>query len=481
MTPLWALFFFASTGAFANSEKALTEEVLLERFREKSIGQRVVRAQTAQRSLESNLIQETFQPRLYSSAQYKQSNELPFSPFQPVISPYQEVTVGAEKKVSVGAKLAVETFATQFSIPAVPANDATQMGARLKADFDLWKNFLGQMDRAQLKLSAAKLSRSEQEKNRGQKQKENEIRKVFWSLAASEQSIRLSRELVRSAERQLADAEKRRRAGAADAGEVAKYRSQLESRKTANLLFQYEKERLLEVLDNSLDEFRASTWFLDPKYLDTKRAEIVACVLEISAQDKLNPEYTSADEIVSSLEAETSAEIVIAKKHSDIDVSLFGQAQLIANGNSYSQARSQLGKQGRSAYVVGVNLSIPLGGTKSQSESYLLAAKSNLLEAESIGLSNQIASSHRTMLQSIELLKQGLTSQEENSKNLQLSYQEVERKYRQGRVPVTTLVTEQDSLFQSELSEISLRKQIIHTVLDYLSAFDRFPCKWNKI
>jgi hypothetical protein len=124
---------------------------------------------------------------------------------------------------------------------------------------------------------------------------------------------------------------------------------------------------------------------------------------------------------------------------------------------------------------------MPLGSDSKASEKALVTAKKNSLLAQSQTLNNEIESSFLTMTKSLALLNQGLQSQEANSENLKISYKEMERKFQQGRVPVATLISEQDALFQSELQEISFRKQIAHLLLDYLSVFSSFPCQWNQL
>jgi uncharacterized protein (DUF2132 family) len=110
-----------------------------------------------------------------------------------------------------------------------------------------------------------------------------------------------------------------------------------------------------------------------------------------------------------------------------------------------------------------------------------VALKRNSIEAQKMSLKNELRSTHDTMLKSIELLNSGLSRQIENSKSMDISYREMLRKFRQGRVPVTTLVLEQDALFQSQLQEISIKKTISHVLLDYFSVFNSYPCSWNQI
>ncbi len=465
----------------AGRTQLLSEETVLKLFRESSVAARQESAISAQTQLDSSLTDEAYQARAYSSFNLKRSKEEAPNIYQPVLSPYQDWNVGVEKRLPLGTKAGVEAFGTKYSFRDGPVNNATQVGLRATAELDLWKNIFGALDRAQLQSAGARAQRSKIEMNLNLKRQELRVRKAFWSFVAASRSIDLSEQLVKTAQLQLRDVRGRAREGAADKGEVARYQSQLESRNTSKLLFLYEREVVMQAFEQDFKSFQSSQWVVDNPSLVQKEQQISACLDTIAGHLTPNLDYTAYDEIIGLVRAETDSELKVAKKHSDIDVALVGQYQTTGVDTSYDRARQEIQDEARGGYLVGLKVSVPIGGAKKQSETLLLRAKKDSLEAKAESLSNDLRSQHETMLKAILYLRLGLKGQVENTRNLTINYQEMQRKYRQGRIPVSTLILEQDSLFQSQLNEINLRKQITHVVLDYFSVFNEFPCAWNKI
>jgi outer membrane protein TolC len=461
--------------------KPLTEEGILALFRKQSVSAKAASAKAAATDLEAKLQTEAYQPRLSSQLNWRRSNERPLNPFQPVQNPYEDWNLGVAKRLPVGLNLGASVFGTQYSFRDGSANDATELGAKVRADFDLLKNFLGRLDRTQLTIAGTKEFRAGLEEKLQNKQAELQIRKGFWSFVSLERSLVLAKELIKSAERQLNDALARSRAGAADPGEVARYQAQLASRNSSLLIFQYEREQVLKAIAQEIPDFRISEWKMNETSTNGKQEAVQSCISKISQQKAPDPSYSNLTQIIGAWEKQKEAEINLSQSHGGPDLQLTAQHQITGSGNSYTLARSRATEEKRSATALGLTLTLPFGGADTRSRKSLERARADGIEAELSRLKNSIAAQHESMMTAMALLALGLKNQEANSSSLDLSYREMQRKYRQGRVPVSTLVLEQDSLFQSRLREIDLRKQITHLVLDYFLVFDNFPCLWNQI
>lgn len=470
-------FFFASHVAYGD---VLTEEKVLELFRSQSTLQMRTKSAKSQSELTASLVKEMYQPRLETSINYRKTDELGGS-FQPFLSPSTELSLGVVKKTSLGMALDAKIFGDQSSLQNGSIKDETRVGARLGLQVDLWKNIFGRLDRATLASAEATRKRLEIQNSITEKSQENLLRKIYWSLVSVEESIALSKELLKSAEKQAADAEQRLRAGISDRGEVAKYKSQTESRRGSLLLYQNERELLLQEFEKVFTGFQSSQWKVTLANRVQKESEIEKCLVKIKSQPEADRQATFFDESVELLKQEQEAELVLAKKHSDVDVSLIGQVQTSGLGTGASAAQDNFRKDRKSGYGVGLQVSIPIGSVQSNSEKYLIAVKENLLSAEAAELENQLKSTHNTIVKSISLLYQGISAQQANSNSLKVSVEEMQKKYRQGRIPISAVTLEQDSYFQSKLQEITLKKQIAHTMLDYFSVFTEFNCQWNLI
>jgi outer membrane protein TolC len=151
------------------------------------------------------------------------------------------------------------------------------------------------------------------------------------------------------------------------------------------------------------------------------------------------------------------------------------------SNNSYSAAFDHLVDKKQTSTVIGLELDIPLGSKSSHTEQALIQAKRNEIEAQYEQLQSDLTASFQTMESNLLILQKGLRNQADTSTNLTISYRDTLKKFDQGRVPLSVVITEQDALFQSELQELTLRKQITHTLLDYFAVFSEFPCSWNQI
>lgn len=471
----------ASSIGFAQGPQKLTEESLVQMARTQSVAAKGALASEAAVSLNASLNDETYQTRLVTGFNARRTDEEPMTQFQPNLTPFEDWRLELEKKFPLGVSSKVGVFGSQYSLQNGDVKSATQVGVKVGAQIDLWKNLFGKIDRAQLQSQNSKRVRAELQNQVSIKKGENEIRKLYWSLIAAEQSLELSEKLVQSAEKQVLDVKKRAAEGAADAGEVARYQSQVESRKSSVLLYRYEKEMLMSGLRRSLTGFDPNQWSLELIVSPTKEASVLQCLNSVAKLSQIDVNNTLLDDMLSALREETSNEIKIAKTHSDINVQLAGEYQTTGVANSYKDANTRLNDKKFDGYAVSLNLIWPLGKADNKSEKLLLQLKENSLEVEAVNLENDLQVTHASVIQSLKLLQAGLGHSQENSKNLERSYRSMEQKFKQGRVSVSQLIFEQETLFQSKLQEISLKKQITHALLDYLSVFGAHPCSWNQI
>ncbi len=461
--------------------QVLTEKKVIELHRAESLRNQSLGAQKASADLSASLLDESFSARLKAQMNYAHSGEKALNSFQPVISPAEDWTVAIEKRLQRGVGVSAGVFGSQTSATDGSFTDATQVGVRAQVSLDLWKNFWGRIDHNQTLSQQAQKKRAQLDYEMQLRRSEVEVRKVFWSLVAIDQSIELSRQLLKSAEKQLEDALKRQSAGVADRGEVARYRSQVDSRNSSLLIFQYEKALLYQALEKSWKDFRSAGWSVDVNESEKQLPQVQQCIVAISSQKSPPEEGSAYDEMVALLKQELEAETAIARAHGDIDLQLLAQAQTTGVSDSFSRAQKDLNEEKRAGYGVGLKLTVPLGASSRESETLLIAVKKNSLEAQQLSLKKDLESTHGTMVKALELLSQGLKNQIQNSQNLQVNYQEVQRKFQQGRIPVSTMILEQDALFQSQLQEISFKKQLAHAVLDYFQVFHQFSCFWNQL
>jgi len=471
-----SVLLFAFSSQASVSKKNLTEEQFVELFQKKSVLEKQNEAQRAQGELVQFSAQEIYSPKLKIQHLQKRTDEKASS-LQPLVTPYQETSVSIEKKIPIGIALSAGLFGNQSSLQNGSVNDDTQFGLQVSASVDLWKNIFGKLDKEILQSSENKNRFAKLNSDLQTKKNELFARKIFWSIIASENSYQLSQQLLKSSEKQLQDAIKRQKVGLADTGDVAKYRSQVESRRGQLLLFEYEKQQLALQLEKTITGFKVSDWQFFSE--DSKQSQIASCLAQIKKSTTVK--YSSLEDLLEELKKESVSEIKISESYSDIDLALTTQWQITGRATGYSAARDNFNTDKKSGYSVGLLLTIPLGDSTQNVEQTQIKVKKNNYAAQIESLENELSASHSNMLKSLNLLSEGLNSQQQNSENLKTSFSAIQRKFQQGRVPLGTLILEQDFLFQSELQEISLKKQIAHATLDYFSIFNKFPCDWNQL
>jgi outer membrane protein TolC len=471
---------FSAWSALAQN-RVLTEQELVRLSLEGSIPNKGLDAKAAGESASLSATREMFGPRLKASAGRLQSRETPVTIFQPTLSPIDEYSTSIQQKIPYGLSLEGGVFASQRSAVDRSFEDATQVGAKLALRLELLKNRFGSLDHAQLDAAESRHKRVELETRISKKQQEVAIRKLYWSLVANAQSLELSKKLEESATRQLKYAEDRGRIGAADIGEIARYKSQLQSRLGSILLFEHEREMLWQALQSQIKDFSPAQYQLDVVGLMSTQGAVTQCLDKVLSSKNLDLETSLYDEVMASYKDELGHEVKAAQQHASPQLAFVGSSQITGTKDDYSGSFDDLKDEKRSSYFIGLELEIPLGGKSHRTEESLILSKKSGLEAQYEQLESELAATFQTMEKNLKILQKGLQNQIANSENLDISYRETLKKFDQGRIPLSLAINEQDALFQSELQELTFKKQIAHTLLDYFAVFTEFPCSWNLL
>jgi len=458
----------------------ITEKSLLKMAQESSPVLQGLEAKNQAAQLAQSTLDAEFETRLTASTRYAESREEGLADFIPVFSPERETILGLSKKLPVGMNLSVNAFTSQISAGNV-INRATRTGAEVNLEVDLLKNFFGRIDRFKLKEREFSQEKAELERELGGKEFEMDLRKLYWSMVANQLSLDLSQQLVKSARVQLKDAQKRSRAGAADSGDVARSRAQLLSRESSVYLFKYQKEQLEFQLKKLVPAVVDKNFSVNPSGIDEAVYGILACVKAITADAEGKPDYSSYYSVIDLTEKQYEAERRQAEATGDWDVKL--QAGLRSSGvdQGYVPSRDEFINDPRDGHSVGLQISIPLEGDLADAEAAQKRMVENKFKSEIRTLELQVEETHKQVSKSLILLQEAAAALNANVDNLQTSLKSTQRKYRQARVSINELISEQDQLFSSQLNEISTKLQVIHALYDYFKVFNTHPCPMNKI
>jgi hypothetical protein len=459
----------------------LDESRVLQEFRGSAPVRRQIELSVLEKTLATDMQQESYAPQLYGSIAQRQTKEDPLTPMMPLNERQELFAVGIRQRLPYGTSIDGSIFGSQSDGSNDMYENATQSGLKVAARVNLLKNPLGELDRQTLELTHKQRDRAELESRVTLHAAEARIRKAWWGLVATWQSLQLSRELIASADKQLRDTKQRLRLGVADRGEVARQEAQVAGRQASSLLYEYELEVAFEALAKAVPTIERQRWTLGPASIGNVESAVKECMATIMQRPTVDPSMTLTDEIVASLGDEARAESLIATKHDAAELSLVADVQSTGVDDGWTGSADKLAEERKTGWGLGLEFVMPLGETPRRTEATLAALKRDALSARSEELAAEMAATHASALRSLNLLTQGLATQQANTRGLAASLRETKIKFDQGRVPVGTIILEQDALFQAELQEIALRRQIAFAVLDYMAVFTQTPCAWNKI
>ncbi len=421
-----------------------------------------------------------YQWSLGASSKYTETNEQPLLPQIPIFSPVKTGDLFVKKNLSYGVSTKTGMEAIQQSSLANGIDNRTTTRVFAQADISLWKNLFGRLSRSMLVSQQLVDARAELTRDIEKHAHEIQVRKIYWSLVANERSSKVTQELLTTAERQLKEAKRRRKNSVADKAEVARYQAQLSTRKSQLLVQKFERESILTQLRVTVPELNAKNIILPSIDSKATQAKVMKCVEVILKAKSLPIENSKYDEIIAVLRMQKEALSYANNAIDNPDLKLIAKLMTTGVGSSYGNSSSDFANNNRSGFQVGINLNIPLGGDLKRQRDSALVRDHMALNAEEEQIQASMIASHSAILKNIDYLIQAAHAQRASSEALRLRVKEVHKKFRQARVSVTELVTDQDDLLNSELSTIQTQLAILNSLFNYFEIFTETPCDINR-
>ncbi|MBN21235.1 MAG: hypothetical protein CL678_08095 [Bdellovibrionaceae bacterium] len=423
----------------------------------------------------------------YSSAGIRGTKERALLEFSPVFSPIRTGQIGVKKQFQYGVSLDANVSVDQRSATSslFTISNGTTLSGQLSLSFDLWKDFLGRTSSSKLTDLEMSAQRAVWEEKINIHLFKINVRRLYWRLVANQESQILTESLLKTAEVQLKDAEKRQANSIADSSEVARYQSQVADRK-ANLVFlNYQKNILVQDLKNLLPQLKKESLELKPYDLDQTVQQVLACTKKISEFKEAPLENTYYDEILKTLEKQKTVRLKADRAYNDIDLKLNTQLGTTGvdagNGTgTLSGAFSDLSGRNRMGYAVGLELTVPLSASKNRTQRMQELRDQYQLDAEQVELKTKIEVAHRQLLESMNSLTQVVRLQRKNSEFLRKRLKGLRKKYNQARIDVSTLVNDQSAQLSADLSVIESQTHVLNALFEYLSIFTQTPCEFNR-
>lgn len=483
----------AAASASAETLK-VNESVLLEKASKGAPQLDQIQASFESVNIRNNEEREKFGPELFGRGAYSETHERALISFSPVFTPIKQAQIGVRQRVGKG--FSVETYAQSDQRSAKSSvlgkiDNATTTTFAFTMQMDLWKNLFGRLDQAKLKSLEAEKKKAVIEKDIQMKSFKISLRRLYWSLVANQQSLKISEELLVSAKRQANELAQRFRNSVAEADEVARANAQVASREGTITFLKYQRETYYTQLKNLLPELAQYQLELDKYDLGNTLDEVLSCAAVISSEKSVPYQNTQYDEAVAMLREMRTQQAVYNSHYADADVRLFGTVKSTGVGNDQISTNNYRGSVGasiddmqnnnRTGYEVGVLFTIPLGDRKDSTQRSKEIYDDRRLLASINSTDAQVINTHQEFTRTILLLNDVIKSQKISARELEKRLKGMKRKYEQARVSVTDIVQDQDALLNAELNTIDTQLQILNTIFDYLVVFPDTPCPFNRI
>lgn len=471
--------FFALVAKADSSEVFLDEKFLKESLKENPPTVDQINAALLGAQAQEKSIDDKFNTNLEASASYYDTKEKQFAQFIPVTSPVKNYEVRVTRNFSSGVTVGLRGFADQFSNNFV--SDASTTGVSFLLGVNLWKDLFAKRTQSEMEKAETYSKQAQWQKEIGIATFENTLRKIYWSIVANAEALKISEGLLQSSLKQVKEAKRRKKNNIADAGEVARYQSQVAARQASIISLKYERATLIKSLKELLPHISLNEVKLKPYDIDKTVETVLACTATIASQAGPPLDFTKYDEIVEALEKQSQLEKKINNSYDDVDIKLQTEYGYKGRANSGSDSFDDLQDDARRNVAVGLTLNIPLESKKRTTREILNKATTLKYRSQKMRELAKIKAYHTQTVSQIGLLREIIRNQKENTKYLGISLKNSQRKYNQARLTVEQLVQEQDAYLQSNLDEIRTKLAVINTIFDYLSVYTDTPCALNHI
>ena len=214
--------------------------------------------------------------------------------------------------------------------------------------------------------------------------------------------------------------------------------------------------------------------------LDKTVNDVLSCTLTISSKAQTPKDFTLYDEVLTLLKEDLSASKKVNSSYSMADLKLVSDVKYIGKDFSHSDSFEELTDDGRKAYSVALQLSIPLGQPKKQTEDIQdeILQKQNISKYQEI--EGKMAAYHIQTMKSVRILNNVIAAQNRNAGFLSTTLKDSNKKFKQARLAARDLIQDEDRFLQNNLDTINTKYRVIEILINYFSVFTQTPCEINK-
>ena len=443
--------------------------------------------------VQNKQLQEQFAPELFGRAGYAETNEKPIIQFFPIWSPLKQAQIGVRQNLKQGLSAEAAIGADQRSAvsPTGKYRDITTTSLSFTMQMDVWKDLFGRMSKAKLESATYESKRAEIEREIQMKTFVISLRRIYWSLVANKEAVKISEELLKTSQQQLDESKRQFKNSVAEADEVARNEAQVSSRQSNLLYLSYQKESLHKQLRTLLPELTAVEIELSDYDLAFIFDQVSVCTATIAHEQKTPYQFTVYDEATSLIRKIKSNAATINSRYAGPDFKLYGTVKATGVGSdsmnanlyrgSYGASLDDIQNTNRTGYEVGLRVSVPLGDAKSMTQQTKELYDEKRLLAAINASDAQVINTHFQLVKNITLLNDVIRTQKMTTAQLEKRLIYMKKKYEQARVSINDLILDQDALLRSELTTIETQLQVLNVLFDYFAIYTETPCAFNRI
>ncbi len=457
----------------------ISEAKLVEWAKQESYNSKKLSLDSLAKKADLSSFNDKFSASADLSSSYAKTDETSFSANMPITSPTKTAELKISKPTKYGVAASISTFTNQISNNFFQKGTTTGVGAEVSVD--LYKDIMGRITRTQEDSLTLRSQIAEKEKSITTHAFVQEVRKLYWKLAANNESLKIANGLLKTAKRLEKDSVKRLKNNIADKGEVSRSRSQVETRNGQIYLLQFERSQLIQALRELFPEQLKDTHLSFNSYdLEKTVSNVLSCTGKIASRSTTPKDYTLYDDVLVLLKEDLNAAKKVNSAYSMADLKLVSDVKYLGKDFGHSNSFDELKEDGRKAYSVALQLTIPLGKQKKRTQDIQneMIQKQNVSKYQEI--EGKISAYHIQTMKSVTILNNVIAAQDRNSKFLSQTLQDSNKKYRQARLAARDLIQDEDRFLQNNLDTISTKYQVIEILINYFTVFTETPCVINK-
>jgi len=471
--------------SFSSEKIIISEQTLRDLVNDNVPSVERINTMVVQSSLEMTRYNQKYSPFVNAAAGYEGVDGKMFSGYNGNFNdPADRVGVSINQNLPIGMSFDVglyNGYAKSFSYSPYGDFKYSQYDSNLEAklSIDLWKNLLGYSERAErLGLRINEKEKAEQAKLEKVKFY-NELRKIYWNLNVSNSLIKVYEALIKQAEIQEENIKRMYKSSIADKGDLARATAVVNIRKSDLLSIKYNMEQLKQQLSNLIPVLNNKELVFQYTNYENSKDRILACFRKIKTENETPFHLSSYTRLIGYKDEKIKANLKSLDRYSDMDVKLEARAGSLGFGSKNGDSFNDMAELDRRDYSVALNVSMPFGSNYSdtkENQMKLLKMQYNIEKKEIV--SNMI-SFHDYFSATLNNLFQMREQQKEYRDNLLIRVKSMRIKYNQGRIALSDLIQDEDSLFESEVGIIRTNYNIVALMIDYFTIFNDVDCDFN--